>query len=76
MKAFAVDYKQTYRKTFLVEAESFDEAADKVSKFDDNNEILADDLELYLVAINKSEDANKDGTATKKQLETCDWLHI
>ena len=71
MDKYAISYKEILSRTVIVEADNIDDAIQKVSTaafFGDISLGADDNAESETVV---SEFANKDGTATEKQLALC-----
>lgn len=71
-RVFAIRVKETFAKTFLVEAESLEKAKELTQKSYDEERITIDDFDEYV--IEKSPYATPEGFATSQQLENCETL--
>lgn len=74
MKTYAISVKEIHKSVILVEAESLEQAIKMTEKF--NSDVGFELDEITDMEIEKSENANSDGTATKEQLLNCRYYRL
>lgn len=72
METYAVRVTEKHAATYLIKANSLDDAIAKAEEF--NNKVGFDLEEISEMTFEESPCSNADGTATKEQLEYCEWL--